>query len=176
MTILSTGPFSVSPFVGTQLYTPFVLYGELRQTDQLTFGGDTRWEKIRALEKVSNIIETQLRNEDIDIAYPVKFTNQFGNEPARVTINGNWNHDNVTSGTTPPLKIADDVDRINTNVVYTGQGAFNSADLIPSSDVDDIVSEIKSWFESVIGDFINVMTLEVNGILYGRRGRHFPNT
>lgn len=176
MTILSTGPFSISPFAHADIYTPFVLYGELKQTDQLTFGGDTRWERIRALEKVSNIIELELRNEDIDIAYPIKFTNQFGNEPARVTINGNWGAENVTSGTLPPAKIADDVDRINTNVIYTGQGAFNAADLKPSSEIDDIVSEIKSWFELKIGDLIYVMSLEVNGILYGRRGRHFPNT
>jgi len=176
MTTLSTGPLSVSPFARNGVYTPFVLYGELKQDSALTFGGLTRWEKISAMEKRANIIEIVLRAEDIDIAYPVKFNQAFGNEPARVTINGNWGDGTVTEateGNKPSEKIAEDVDRINAGVVETGQGSFNAADLDPVASVDDLANDIKAWFEGKIGDYIEVMSLEVHGILYGRRGRHF---
>ena len=178
MTILSTGPLSVSPYAYQGVYTPFTLYGELKQTSSLTFSGN-RWERIRQLEKTANIIELTLRSESVDIAYPVKFTNQFGNEPARVTINGNWgdgNRSEVTAGTKPPAKIAADVDRINANVVETGQGSFNAADLDPDPAVDELVSDIKAFFESKVGTLIEVMALDVHGVMYGRRGRHFPGS
>jgi hypothetical protein len=175
MTILSTGPFSVSRFAGVKKFTPYVLYGEIIQSDTIPFGGNTRWEKIRSLEKVANIVEIELRRHGLDVAYPVKFTNHFGNEPARLTINGNWSSLDITGGTEPPAKIADDVIRLNANVVYEGQGSFNSADLMPSSDLDQLVIEIKSWFEDKIGSYIDIMSLEIHGVLYGRRGRHFPN-
>lgn len=176
MTTLSTGPLSVSPYAANGVYTPFILYGELKQSSTLTFGGVTRREKVYALEKVGNLIETVLRAEEIDIAYPIKFVPFFGNEPAKIVINGNWGDGSVTevtNGSKPPKKIAENVERINTGVVEDGQGSFNAADLKPVFEVDDLANEIKSWFESKIGSYIEVMSLDVHGVMYGRRGRHF---
>lgn len=175
MTTLSTGPLSVSPNVYQGVYTPFVLYGELKQTNAMTYGGN-RWERIHAMDKAVNLMELTLKNEAIDVA-PVKSTRAFGNTPARVTINGNWgtgSRVDITNGTKPPAKIAEDVERINANELRTGVGSQNAADLFPDPAVDDLVNDIKTWFEGKIGSYIDVMAVEVHGILYGRNGRHFP--
>jgi putative transposon-encoded protein len=181
MTILSTGTLSLSPTYNSRLYTPFIIYGRILQTSSITMSGN-RWERIRDIEKIANLIEITIQNDgsilndNIEVSYPIKFTQAFGNEPARVTINGNYlgSREEVSGEYKPPKKIAEDVERINTGVIETGQGSFNSADLEPSDTTNDIVTEIKNYFDTLLASYIEIMAMDVFGIMYGRRGRHFP--
>lgn len=183
MTILSTGVPSTNLEATARLSVPFSVFGLLVQSASVPFSGN-RWEQIRVEEKAANIVEIELKArldaDEYDIAYPVKFTRSFGQEPRRLQINGNFmvRRDGGTDGTAstdfPPKKIAADVDRINANELRTGQGSWNAADLAPVEAVNDFATTIRNTFsQSPYSSWFEVMTVEVFGIMYGRRGRHF---
>lgn len=195
MTILSTGTLSNSPFTSNDLFIPFKIFARMLQTSSNPFAGN-RWERIRAEEKTANLIEGSLldlvRNGrsstdesddyEFEFAFPVAFTRQFGNEPSRITIVGHLRGDrktlvNSAGDTEPPKKIADDVNQINASESLSGQGAFNAANLKPNDVVVSLANELLDLFsnpsEIPFIDRVEVMSVEIFGIPYGRRGRHF---
>lgn len=183
MTILSTGVPHTNLETTVRLAAPFNVYGRVVQSASVPFMGN-RWEQIRAEEKAANLLELELKNrldpDQWDIAYPIKFTRSFGQEPRRVQIYGNFmvRRDAFTDETArtdfPPKKIAADVDRINANELRTGQGSWNAADLVPVALVNDFANTIRDQFDQdPYNRWIEVMAVEVFGIMYGRRGRHF---
>ena len=196
MTILSTGILGNSPFTNDRLYVPFKVTASMAQSSAMPFAGN-RWERIRAAEKTANLIESSLRdlmingldavtgdNYEYHFSFPVAFTPWFGNEPAKITVIGEVKGERTTAteGLTgeviqiPPKKIASDVTHINANEAVTGQGSFNAASLDPDPALAALASDIWVDFStpSIIPyiDRVEVMSVEVAGIPYGRRGRH----
>lgn len=183
MAFSSTGVLSENNEARARLSAPFSVYGKLIQSASLPFAGN-RWEQWRAEQKIANLIELNIKNNfDLDrwdIAFPIKFTRQFGQNPRRIQIVGNYMYrrdeytDGVADTTFPPKKIADDVDRINANELRNGQGSWNAADLKPVDSVNDFANTIRMAFSvDPFDDWFEVMTVEVFGIMYGRTGRHF---
>lgn len=198
MTALSDNTFLVnSQYTSNRLFMPFTIQARMVQSAANPFAGN-RWERIRAEEKTANLIEGSLRTlmhdgltsatgDDYNFffAFPLAFTRQFGNEPARVTIVGHIKGDRTLQGTDtagnstfkPPKKVAADVNQINANEAISGQGTFNAANLDPDPVVDALANELFTLFsdETQIQfiDRVEIMSIDVMGVLYGRRGRHF---
>jgi hypothetical protein len=198
MTALSKNTFPVSSqYFNNDLYIPFKIFARMVQNSANPFAGN-RWERIRAEEKVANLIEMSLRDlvrngrsttdetddYEFEFAFPVAFTRQFGNEPSRITIIGHIKGDRDPTGTddalVPPKKVAADINQINANEAESGQGAFNAANLDPHSEIDNLARELLDLFSDSTQiqfiDRVDIMSIEVSGILYGRRGRHFPSS
>jgi len=195
MTELTTHILGNSGVTREKIFAPFTVYARFQQTDSNTFSGN-RWEKWRAEQHTANLIERSLRtlvedgrtdstDDDFElyIAFPIAFTRQFGQSPARITISGSYRgsaKEIDTSGTEPhfpPKKTASDVIQLNSEGKNVGQGAFNAANLDPNDTVRQFAVDIKNLFsdDSIIQfiDRVEVMTVEVFGIKYGRNGRHF---
>jgi len=199
MTVLSTGPFSISLVTNTDLFVPFVIYA----TPLPNPGFGNRWERIRELQKTAQLIEfgvedfvetgqfgTDGDDFTFEIARPVSATVAFGNNKARITLVGHIRKGRET-GNTPtdpaeiaPKKTGDDVDVINANEIRTGQGAFNAANFDHVEVVDEYASELRRIFsDNSIVQFVDRMKIdvvEVLGVRYGNigrnSGRHFNNS
>lgn len=195
MTALTTHMLGPSGVLREKLFVPFTIYARFEQTASNPLIGG-RNERYRAEQKNAEYIERSLRDyvengatasteDDFElfISFPIAFTRQFGNEPARITISGSYRGSNIEIDTTgtpvffPPKKIAADVDHINANELRTGQGSFNAASLDPNDTVNQFANQISDLFSnaSLIPniDRVEIMAVEVFGVRYGRRGRHF---
>jgi len=195
MTALTTHILGNSGITRGNVFAPFTVYARFQQTDSNTFSGN-RWDKWRAEQYTAGLIERSLRTlveegptsgteDDFElyIAFPIAFTRQFGQDPAHITISGRYRgsaKEIDTSGEEPhfpPKKTAANVNQINTNEVRTGQGAFNSANLDPNDTVRQFAVQIRDLFSDgtliPFIDRVEVIAVEVFGIRYGRRGRHF---
>lgn len=195
MTALTTHILGKSGILRKEIFAPFTVYARFQQTAQNPMAGN-RWEKWRAEQLAAQLIEDSLRNlvedgytastEDdyeINIAFPIAFTRQFGQEPSRITITGSYRGSAVPIDTAgvkplfPPKKIAENVNHVNANEPRTGQGSFNAANLEPLDVVNQFANEIRDLFSNAniiqFIDRVEVMTVEVFGIKYGRGGRHF---
>lgn len=196
MTALTTHILGNSGTTRNRLFAPFTVYARFLQDDFNTMSGN-RWEKWRAEQHVANLIEMSLRtfveqgesstdsNDDYQlfVSFPIAFTRQFGQQPARITISGSYRGSSKeidTSGIEPhfpPKKTAADVVQINANEVRTGQGSFNTANLDPNDTVRQFAVQIRDLFsdQSKIEfiDRVEVIAVDVFGIKYGRGGRHF---
>lgn len=193
MTALSDNASSNSQYASNRIFAPFKIYARFLQNNVNPFAGK-RWERIRAEEKVANLIEGSLRSimenglsvsagdeYEFNFAFPVAYTRQFGNEPARITIVGSIERvrgiERTDGELDPPKKIAADVTHINANEAVAGQGSFNAASLLPNEVVKDLANTILDLFsdETQVDfiDYVEVMSVEVYGIMFGRNGRHF---
>lgn len=196
MTALTTHILGDGGTTRNRLFAPFTVYARFLQNDVNTMSGN-RWEKWRAEQFIAHLIERSLRtlveqgesstdaNDDytLFVSFPIAFTRQFGQEPARITISGSYRgsvKEIDTSGVKPhfpPKKTATDVVQINANEVRTGQGAFNTANLDPNDTVRQFAVQIKDLFSDASKiefiDRVEVIAVEVFGIKYGRGGRHF---
>jgi hypothetical protein len=204
MTALTTHVLGPNGVLRKNLFAPFTIEARFVQSASNPFSGN-RWEQWRAEQKTAEYVELALRNfvehgvtistEDdykAYIAFPIAFTRQFGNQPARITISGSYKGSNLeidTSGDViffPPKKIANNIDLLNANELRNGQGSFDAANLDPKEIVNQFANQINDLLMSVplttqagqnngqtVGDLVEVMSTEVFGIKYGRRARHF---
>jgi hypothetical protein len=194
MTILSTGVLSHSPVTNGRLFQPFFVQARMVQSNTYPMAGN-RWERIRAQEKVANLVELDLRDlvengefpsagDDFGFffSFPVALTPRFGNEPDRLSFSGYIEGSRIplsqnTDGSfnyQPPKKIADDNLRIQYSSTECGPG-YNAGDLEPVAEVRDMAATLKDLFNDRLGEYIEVMSVEVSTVRYGRRGRHFNN-
>lgn len=195
MTALTTHILGPSGVLREDIFAPFTVYARFLQDASNPMSGN-RWEKWRAEQKAAELIERSLRTyvEEDDtasteddftlfVSFPIAFTRQFGQEPSRITISGNYRGSVApidTSGEDvffPPKQTAHDIDQINTNEVRTGYGSYNAANLDPIDVVDQFAVQIRDLFSDPnriqFIDKVEVIAVEVFGIRYGRRGRHF---
>jgi len=183
MTVLLGQVYSENPVVNSDLFIPFIIYAEILPDP----GYGNRWEMIRERERIANLIEMSLdqievggfttgEDDDVyEIAQPVHFVPAFGQNVPRFTIAGHLKKTRLNDP--PPKKIANDVIQLNDNQAITGQGAFNSVNIIPNVWVNAIAKYLRDLFGDStriqFADKMKVMGVEVLGIRYGWRGRHF---
>ena len=179
MTRLSDNPQSATGRRGGVKFVPFTAF--VRVIPDPGFG--RRFETVRALEELANQAEENLAaiedatagGEVVDFADPVKFTPQFGDKTARLTIHGNISD---SSGFTKQSLQQHTV--INTGQILNGPGSHNATQQ-PSTELNSIAAEIKDTIEGAIGPGLPVFRLEVAGFIFGddgsgriSSGRHFP--
>lgn len=170
MTKLSDNKFS-SPFnnKGSVKYIPFTAYIKV-----IPINGK-RFEIIRDLENTANVVEEALDAiETIDLAKPVKFTPQFGNNSARLTINGNFT---TTVGSTysdndnSAKQHIESTQIIHDNGIVSGYGAAHAANRVPDPTIVSLLRE----FLNVLADIgLTPYKIEVAGIIFGEGGITIP--
>jgi len=162
-------------------YIPFTAYARI--VPDTGFG--RRFERIRDREKLADLIEDRLRaiDEDItaitieeyDIAFPIASTPQFGNKPARVTIHGNWRWPDGIGFNKLPVG---EQTVISSGEFKTGPASHNAASVVASEDLLTAVRMIKSDLETACTEgsetFLNLIKMDVAGLIFGEGGRSFP--
>ena len=198
MTALTTHILGSSGVLRKNVFAPFTVYARFQQNARNTMSGN-RTEKYRAEQHTAELIELSLRDlvengetaatsddYELYIAFPIAFTRQFGQEPSRITISGRYRGSAASIDTSgveplfPPKKVSTDVDQINANELRTGQGAFNTANIDPLDIVNQFANQIRDLFSDPnridFIDRVEILTIDVFGIKYGRGGRHFSPT
>lgn len=170
------------PQANTQArYVPFTAYARI--VPDTGFG--RRFERIRDREKIADDIEDRLRDideditvvtiEDYDIAFPIASTPQFGNKPARVTIHGNWRWPDGVEFTKTPVG---EQTVVSSGEIKTGPSSHNAASMVADSDLLSAIRTIKEDLETACTDgsetFLNIIKMEVTGMIFGEGGRSFP--
>lgn len=175
MTRLSTDSLTPSLSGTRPQYVPFTVFARVIPS----FGNGKRFEMVRDLEKIANIVEGYLdalsasddtlgtTGVEFDFAIPVKFTFQFAESPARLTIHGN------VHGLTPlSNKPLEDKLVISSGEFKTGPGCRN-AQKTPSQELNSAVKDLLAILNT-IPYLDDIMRIEMAGFLYGRDGVHFP--
>jgi hypothetical protein len=180
MTRLSDDKFS-SPVgsLGGRKFTPFTAFVRI-----VPLASNKRFEVVRDMQELANVVEDRLASLSepdangevfLDAANPVKFTPQFGDKTARLTIHGNMKSDagmNTFSGNDDGFKQhVEDRLIIHDGQYKTGYGGNNAATRVESSGLDNSVLELIFVFDSI---GIEAYRIEAAGVIYGDGGRHFP--
>jgi hypothetical protein len=136
-------------------------------------GFGKRFEMIRDLEKQANFVEDDLdllnsetAGISFDFAKPVKFTFQFANKTARLTIHGN-----VTGLTRLDKVPLEEVLVINSGEFKRGTGSATAPRREPTAELDTAVFELKTLLETIVEE---VSRIDIAGFIYGEGGSHFP--
>lgn len=176
---------------------PFTMYAQIYPE----YGNGKRFEIQRSRERIAWLIQKNLiaNFSDGNIALPggggyatvvdrttaddgfsthvdiVAVKPQFGNDPDMVTVTGFVD--------TELIGESDDVPYPSMNVISgneyhsgpaTGAPGWTVA-TEPTTDNEDLVVALKSALEAAITDVtVLIIKMEVNGVLYGRGGYHFP--
>lgn len=170
MTALSTGALSSSPLTKKEVFIPFVAFMQIN----FEAGYGKRQERRFEYEKVANNAEKALTEALVTAGYvdefssPIKFTLAFGESVARLTINGNVKRDHNLVPKSPTL--ANTV--INTNQGVVGFGCVNSANREADPYIVQFATDLAALLESIVEN-AEIMSLEVAGIKFGKRGRTF---
>lgn len=171
--------YSASSIKRPEKFIPFTAF--IRITP---IASDKRMEIIRDIEEIANKVEDDIKelytnntivNVLFDHAHPVKYTPQFGDKTARITIHGNYRSDissNYTSNDSFVKQHKEDRLVIQGGEFKTGYGAHNAAFQETSDKFETAVLEIMD----VLSEDLNLTPyrLEISGIIYGIGGRHFP--
>jgi hypothetical protein len=145
-----------------------------------------RFEYVRDLQKIAVLMYRSIADiPDINIASPGggQYSNgyadgmavkpQIGESPSQVIITG------FVNGQSANVQHFDTVKRISGNEVYDGH-VSNHAQNDPSPYLDSLVDSIKLIVESSLNADLpssisfEVFRIELSGVIYGDRGRHFP--
>lgn len=156
---------------GSRQFLPFTAFVPV--VPSLGFG--KRFEMVRDLEKQANFVEDDLDLLDsdtaglsFDFAKPVKFTFQFGNKTARLTIHGN-----VTGLTRLDKVPLEEVLLIHSGEFKRGYGSATAPRREPTAELDVAVFELKALLES-LPSVDEVSRIEIADFIYGEGGSHFP--
>ena len=156
---------------GGTKFVPFTVYARI-----IPFASESRFEVVRSREEIANQAEEALEDiqdgtnsasERFDFAFPIKSTPQFGDETARITVNGNVT--DVADFTKTPLE---EVLVINAGEFKRGFAAGRAPNRVPSTALNDAVKELKDLIESATG--LLVYKIDMAGFIFGKDGRHFP--
>jgi len=166
---LSDAPGSRTPWVAAEVHVPFTAFLKA----DLVSGN--RQAIRRYFEKQSAIIEQVLNSfcnsseEEVtfDFSIPVGYTPRFGNQTARFTINGHA----CKRKTFTKLPVGEQTIDCD-NRLQTGNGAGNAANMIPSTELDDLAGELVHALESVTGR--EIIRIKLAGYIYGFKGTHIP--
>lgn len=170
MTALSTGALSQSPITNPKMFIPYVTVMEIK----FPAGYGNRWERKYEIEKIANIAEQKLDDYLTANGYadesskPVKFTIAYGNSVAKLTINGNVNR----SRSEIPNKPTEEVTVLNAGKGVVGYGCVNASNRVEDSYIVQFATILADSLDSIIPD-AQVISLEVAGIRFGKRGRTF---
>ena len=134
---------------------------------------------VRDLQKLTSIIETDIEEISvINLAEPVAFTPQFGNNPARVTIYGfvavdSEQYPNVSPTTQVKIIHSGSIPGQPTSVQNGNVGGSTSWGQNVTTDVEDQVRSVKTLIENASAG-IDIFFLEYNGVKFGNGYRSFP--
>jgi hypothetical protein len=168
MTALSTGPLSVSQVTNQHMFIPFVAVMQVN----FPSGYGNRWERYDELVKIANVAENEINafikanGYATDSSNPVKFTIPYGDNVAKMTLNGNILR---TPRSSIPKSSTLAVTVLNAGKGVVGYGCTNAANKIPDPYFDAFADQLISSLESIITN-ATVLSVEVAGIRYGERG------
>ena len=186
-TILWPGVFV--PFTALIQFTPITGICDTNPTESSEQKGDegaswsitshvlltrtNRTARYRDMQKAASVLENTLSTScdsyglQMDIVRPISFTPQFGQYPARFTVNG---HVGVMNSfiNEPVLPVTVD----SSNKEITGYNANNASNTVPSTTLDAVCVALKSFIE--ISTQLTVYQLRVAGHIYGYKGTTFP--
>lgn len=166
MTRLSTGVRGHTFQVSQYTWIPFIVY-----LDVTLSGTGNRWEKISEIEEFANKTEDLLVaysesvNLDLEVSRPVKFTRQFGDNRARMTVNGHIKKDSTEENKVPLAETT----VINAGEARTGYDGSHAVSKDPTDYFDALAVELKDLFEAETNS--KVLKLDLAGIIYGNGGR-----
>lgn len=170
-----TDPMAQGIISGQQTkHVPFRVYAKI--TPSHVTG--KRMVYMRDGQKIASFIETDLKASGFNIAEPVAFTNQIGQNPARVTIIGFWPIDRTVSPNTSPTTA---VHLIHSGTDPGEKTAVMSASVGGSTSwgqdvldrVDDEALVLKKALETS-SDLLDVYFMDYNGVKYGNGHRSWP--
>ena len=138
-----------------------------------------RFTKVRDSEKIASFIESDLQEAGFNIAIPVAYTPQMGQNPARVTIVGmlavyrsehpilppTTDSTVIHSGTVPGEKTAK---------VTGPMGGSLSWGQEPIDEINDGVKWLKENLEAASSHLNDIYRIEYSGVRFGEEFKSFP--
>lgn len=159
----------------TTKYVPFKLFAKI-VPDKL----GRRWVRVRDLQKLASFIETDIIDniDEINLAEPVAFTPQYGNNPGRVTVIGfmavdSDQYPNESPTTQARIIHSGTIMGQKTQVVSGPTGGSTSWGQDIKEAVRTQVKFLKNTIESAV-DGINIYFIEYNGVKFGNGHMSFP--